>query len=156
MSNYAESKNKLNTLRNKNEVLFRMAISHLMDVGIRNLTEESIKVTCDEIMREDDTHQFMTNKFKCELIRIAGEIAKIDHIHVLTYISREVHYDVYDNRISYQRAIQLLNNCMEALYVAHYEDCAETLDDLYSSDFSSEEIEELGYGFLLDVEEEEE
>jgi hypothetical protein len=44
---------------------------------------------------------------------------------------------------------------MEAIYEAHYEDCAETLDDLYSSGFDSEEIEALGYGFLLDVAEEE-
>ena len=39
----------------------------------------------------------MTNNFKCDLIRIAGELAKIDHIHLLVYIQREVFYDVGDN-----------------------------------------------------------
>jgi hypothetical protein len=70
------------------------------------------------------------------------------------YIQREVWLG--GNGINYQRAIELLKYCIESIYSNHYEDCAETLDDLYSSDFSSEEIEELGYGFLLDVEEEEE
>ena len=155
MNNYIESKKKLDSLRAKNEMLFRMAISHLMDVGIRHLTEENVERTCAEIMKEDDSHNFMTNTFQCDLVRTAGEIAKLDHIHVLTYIGREVFYDV-GNGISYQRAIELLKNCMESIFEAHYEDCAETLDDLYNSNFSSDDIEELGYGFLLDVEEEEE
>ena len=39
----------------------------------------------------------MTNNFKCDLVRMAGELAKIDHIHLLVYIQREVAYDVGDN-----------------------------------------------------------
>ena len=68
------------------------------------------------------------------------------------YIQKEVWLG--GDGISYHRAIELVKNCMESIYSAHYEDCAEALDDLYGHDFSSEEIEELGYGFLLDVEEE--
>ena len=38
---YLESKKKLDEIRNRNhEVVFRMAISHLMDVGIRHLDGE--------------------------------------------------------------------------------------------------------------------
>ena len=156
MNSYIESKKKLDTIRNKNELIFRMAISHLMDVGIRHLTEASIDETCAEIMKEDDTHKFMTNQFQCDIVRTASAIAQIDHIHVLTYISREVNYDVRDNGITYQRAIQLLNNSMECIFNFHYESCKETLDDLYYSGFDSDEIEALGYGFLLDVMEEDE
>lgn len=95
---YAESKKMLDEIRNRNhEVIFRMAISHLMDVGIRHLNEENIKRTCEEIQKEDDSKAFMTNNFKCELIRVAGELAKIDHIHLLVYIQREVFYDVGDS-----------------------------------------------------------
>lgn len=155
MNNYIESKKKLDTLRNKNELIFRMAISHLIDVGIRHLTEASVEETCEAIMKEDDTHKFMTNQFQCDIVRTAGAIAQIDHIHVLTYISREVYYDVR-NGISYQRAIELLKNCMDSIYNAHYDDCSETLDDLYGHGFGSDEIETLGYGFLLDVREENE
>lgn len=91
---YKESKKKLDELRRQNEMMFRMAISHLMDVGIRHLTEENIEANCKEIMKEDDSKAFMTNEFKCELIRMSGELAKIDHIHLLVYISKEVYYDV--------------------------------------------------------------
>jgi hypothetical protein len=77
--------------------MFRMAISHLMDVGIRNLNEENIERTCEEIQKEDDRKSFMTNNYKCDLVRMAGELAKIEHIHLLVYIQREVTYDVGDN-----------------------------------------------------------
>lgn len=94
---YAESKKILDGIRNRNEVMFRMAISHLMDVGIRNLDEESIELTCKAINKEDDRKSFMTNNFKCDLVRMAGELAKLDHIHLLVYIQRELTYDVGDD-----------------------------------------------------------
>ena len=41
MSNYVENKKKIEEIRNDvGEPMFRMAISHLMDVGIRNLDED--------------------------------------------------------------------------------------------------------------------
>lgn len=94
MSSYAESKKKIEAIRNKNEMMFRMAISHLMDVGIRHLTEENIKENCEEIMKQDDSHSFMTNEFQCELIKTAGKLAQIPHIELLVYIQREVDYNI--------------------------------------------------------------
>lgn len=94
---YIESKRKIDEIRGYDEVMFRMAISHLMDVGIRHLDEENIKRTCEDIQKEDDSKSFMTNNFKCDLVKMAGELAKIDHIHLLVYIQREVVYDVGDN-----------------------------------------------------------
>lgn len=95
--NYSESKREIDTIRRYDEMMFRMAISHLMDVGVRNLDEENIERTCKAIQKEDDSKSFMTNNFKCDLVRMAGELAKIDHIHLLVYIQREVAYDVGDN-----------------------------------------------------------
>lgn len=94
--NYMESKKKLDELRMENEVLFRMAISYLMDTGIQHFTEENVTRTCAEIMKQDDSHSFMSNKFQCELVKTAAKIAKLDHIHILTYIGREVYWDVGD------------------------------------------------------------
>ena len=91
---YTETKKILEKIRRKREIMFRMAISHLMDVGIRHLTEENVNECCAEIMKQDDSKSFMTNEFQCELVRMAGELAKLDHIHLLVYISREVYYDV--------------------------------------------------------------
>lgn len=63
-------------------------------MGLRNLTEENIETTCKEIEKEDDHNHIMTNRFKCDLVRTAGELAKIDHIHLLVYVQREIVYDV--------------------------------------------------------------
>lgn len=97
MNSYLESKNTLDKIRRYDEMMFRMAISHLMDVGIRHLDEENIKRTCEEIQKENDSKSFMTNNYKCDLVRMAGELAKIEHIHLLVYIQREVTYYVGDN-----------------------------------------------------------
>lgn len=153
--NYEESRKKLDELRCTNEAVFRMSISHLMDVGIRHLTAENIECTCKEIMQEDDTKHFMTNEFKCDLIRIAGELAKIDHIHLLVYISREMYFGVDDNHISYARAIQMVQRCIN--WITSEVSLGDAYNDLTSGiGFDSEELEELGYRFLLDVIEEEE
>ena len=77
MSNYVETKKKIDAVRQKNEVMFRMAISHLMDVGIRHFTEDNVKETCENIMKQDDSHSFMTNKYKCDLVHMSYELAQI-------------------------------------------------------------------------------
>ena len=152
---YAESKKKLDELRRTNEAMFRMSISHLMDVGIRHLTAENIEATCEEIMQEDDTNHFITNEFQCDLIRLAGELAKIDHIHLLVYISREMYFGVDDNHISYNRLICLAKRGIEWMLVDTCE-TAYALQKVREIGFNDDEIEELGYGWMLDVEEEDE
>ena len=94
---YLESKRTLDKIRSYDEAMFRMAISHMMDVGIRHLDEENIKRTCEEIQKEDDRKSFMTNNYKCDLVRMAGEIAKVEHVHLLIYIQREIVYDIGEN-----------------------------------------------------------
>lgn len=147
---YNESAIKLDRLRRTNEAVFRMAISHLIDCGVRHLTEENIEANCKAIMQEDDSKSLMTNEFKCDLIRMAGELAKIDHIHLLVYISREMYYGVDDNHIGYQRAIQMVQGCID--WITSEVEIEDAYNDLTSGiGFDSEELEELGYGYLLDV-----
>lgn len=94
MSNYAESKKKIEAIRRKDEMMFRMAISHLMDVGIRHFDEENIKASCEKIMKQENNNPWMTNEYQCELVKMAGELAQIPHIELLVYIQREVDYDI--------------------------------------------------------------
>ena len=149
---YKESKKKLDELRRKDEMMLRMSISHLLDVGIRHLTEDNIKNTCNEIMQEDDTNHFMTNEFKCELIKMAGELAKINHIDLLVYVSREMFYDVGDNKVSYQRAIELLEDCMT--WMSYEWSNSESCRNFTEIGFSEDELIEFGYGFLSPGEDE--
>ena len=157
MSNYVENKKKINAIRTQvGEVVFRMAISHLMDVGIRHLTKESVEETCKKIVLEDDSNAIMTNSFKCCLVRAAYELAQIDHIDVLVYIQREVAYDVFDGMPSYSRAIDLLKGCM--CNIEQWNDCRNelTLGEFEDVGFDDEEIEAFGFAYVLDVREEEE
>ena len=153
MTSYAESKKKIEEIRNKNETMFRMSVSHLMDCGYRHLTKENVERACAEIMQEDDSKHFMTNEFKCDLVKMTGELAKIDHIHLLTYISREVYYDVDDNRLSYQRLFRLAKGCIAWVLADTYE-TEFALQEIREMGFEDEDIECLGFSWMLDAEEE--
>ena len=83
-----------NIRRDYGEITFRMAISHLMDVGMKNLTLELVNEAKNEITKKDDSRMFVTNELLCDVVECAGELAKIDEIYLLVYISRNVEYDV--------------------------------------------------------------
>lgn len=147
---YAESKKILDKIRSKDEVMFRMAISHLMDVGIRHLTEENILKTCNKIDERDDSKAFMTNGYMSDLVKTSGEIAKVPHVDVLVYIQREVDYDVFDGGMSYHKMKRTLVNCLSWIE----EDCLDTLDTFEHLGLDDDDIEYLGFGYLLDNKEE--
>lgn len=148
---YTESKKILDKIRSKDEVMFRMAISHLMDVGIRHLTEENILETCKDIKLRNDSKAFITNGYMCELVMMSGEIAKVPHTDLLVYIQREVEYDVSDGIMTYKRAMKLLKYCLS--WIA--EDGVDTLEAFECIGLDDEEIEFLGYGYLLGSREDE-
>ena len=151
MQTYAESKKILDKIRSKDEIMFRMAISHLMDVGTRHLTEDNINETCKGLESRDDSHAFMTNGYMCELLVMAGEIAKVPQTYLLVYIQREVVYDVFDDGLSYGRLLRLLKSCLCWITDEHLE----PLKALQCIGLEEDEIEWLGYGYLLDRKEEE-
>lgn len=151
MSNYKESKSKLDNLRGRHdELMFRMAISHLMDVGVRHLTEENAKYTCEQIMQEDDTHALMTNHYRCDLVWLAYDLAQIPTVDLLVYIQREIDYDIFDGTPSYKRTVQLLRSCVDWTTCDQLPEDA--LSDMYSIGFSNDEIEFVGFGNLLEQE----
>jgi hypothetical protein len=148
---YQESKKKLDNIRaSHDETMFRMAISHLMDVGIRHLDKESCTQACKEIMSQDDSKSFMTNQFQCELIWLSHELAQIPHIDLLAYIQRYVDYDMNDNYPSYGHAISLLRSCVDWNVCDQLPEDA--LSDLYGIGFSNDDIIFVGYGNLLEME----
>lgn len=83
-----------NIRRNYGEITFRMAISHLMDVGMKSLAPELVNEVKDEIMKQDDSRMCVTNKLLCDVVECAGELAKVDATYLLVYIGRNVEYDV--------------------------------------------------------------
>ena len=92
--NYKEIEKILNEIRNEDEMMFRMAVSHLMDVGIRHLTTDNVEHTCNEIMKQDDTNSLISNYYQCKIVKTAAKLAEVDHIQLLVYISKNVKYNV--------------------------------------------------------------
>ena len=92
--NYNEAEKFLDEIRNKDEMMFRMAVSHLMDVGIRHLTLDNVEHTCEEIMKQDDNNAIISNYYQCKIVRTAAKLAEISHIYLLAYISQNIKYNV--------------------------------------------------------------
>lgn len=68
------------------EPIFRCALAHLFNKGTDNFNEEVVNDTINEISKEDDTNQFMTNDFKIELIKCAFDLSKVEVWDILRYI----------------------------------------------------------------------
>lgn len=154
MNNYTANKKKIESVRNwYGEFVFRGAISHLMDVGIRHLTKENVEEACKEIMASDDTGRFMTNEFQCEIVRAAYDLAQISHTDLLAYIQREVVYDVFNGVNSYQRAINLLKRCMDQIEGDEDYNNTKTFQVFESIGFDDDELEALGFEYLIPTEE---
>lgn len=89
---YKESEKYLKEIHQRDEMLFRLAVNYLMDVGIQNLTDESVNKTCEEILKQDDSKSFMSNSYQCDIVKTAAKLAKVSPIDLLVYISRHVKY----------------------------------------------------------------
>lgn len=148
---YKETEKEIETLRNKyGEVLFRMGISHLMDVGIRHLTDENIEETCEELMQQDDTNSFMTNEFQCNIIRCAGALAKLDHIELIVYIQRRMCYDVNDGVFLTDWPEHLQNLLDNVYYDTEY---STIYNELRDAGFGNGDIKAMHYGYVIPEEE---
>lgn len=76
-------------------VYFRMALYHLFDVGHRNITDESVAETKDEIMAEQAYHDgngipIMTPEFQCHLLDIALELSRFSMSSLLAYVKTDL------------------------------------------------------------------
>ncbi len=68
--------------------LFGMALTHLVDVGVRNLNDDTVAECIKQIMAdgEADKGQFMSPEFQCAIIRCAAELAKLSIWDLFRYI----------------------------------------------------------------------
>lgn len=153
MSNYVESKRKLDAIRNEvGEPMFRMALTHTFDVGFRHLTEENIEATCDDMMKDDDSNTFMTNEYKCDLVRTAGKIAKIPPYDVEVYVNREMEYSAGGNYVQYSRLLKILRGALDYIY-EDIRDCEVFCNIMKKDiDMDEDEIMQLGYDWAMNEE----
>lgn len=170
MTNYAEPKSVIDKIRSKygckGEIIFRTAIQMLVEHG-RNSFKDEIWFE-DQMNFIDERHDsaesvgkflFMTRDFEKSIMECAKELAQIEAYDILTYIQREVWLCGEVGEPDYQRALQIIRNCL--CYVdsegGYYTSSPSiTLEKFREMELSDDEIEYFGWEYLFDVEEEEE
>lgn len=157
---YKESKIMLNKIRDdygcKGEVIFRTALQYVVECGYHLLQDplwvqkqlDNIDVNHDEAEQEGKI-LFIARDFEKAIIECAAEIAKVPAIDMLQYVQKEVWLS--GEGIDYQRAIELLKDCVEWFTDDTLNE--RIIENLGLLGFREHEIEELGYGWLFDEEE---
>lgn len=164
MSNYTESKKKMDTIRDKygckGEIIFRAAIQYIVEFGQNKFNDAVWFIQAmNEIDKRHDQAEaegkilFITRDFEKAILECAQEIAQISPYDLLIYIQKEIYLG--GDGISYQRAIDLLRGCLDYCGNNTYE-IMYTLEMAKEMGFDENEIEELGYGYMLNEEEDDE
>lgn len=166
MSNYAESKKKLDKIKSeygcKGDVIFRTAIQYIVEFG-QNMFSDKEWVN-GQLKRVDDKHDkaesegkilFIGREFEKAIIECSVALADINAYDLLIYIQKEVWLS-NEGGIDYNRAVQLLKSCIYD--IEERENCEDKLlfQALDNIGFDDDDIENLGFGYLLNYEEEEE
>jgi Zn finger protein HypA/HybF involved in hydrogenase expression len=77
-------------------VLFRMGLSHVMDVGWSNIDDEAVEECIKQIMAQGEKDKadgkvtFMTPEFQCNILRCAAELARLSPWTLFAYIKKHV------------------------------------------------------------------
>lgn len=165
MKTYAETKKELDRIRSeygcKGEVIFRTALQYVVEYGASKFNNdgwvEEQLVLVDGKHDEAEVegkHLWIGREFEKAIIECARDIAKVEAYSMLVYIQKEVWLS-NEGGIDYERAVQLLKGCMAN--IEQWNDCRNelTLGEFEDIGFDDEEIEELGFAYVLDVREEE-
>ena len=166
MKNYAETKKELDRIRNeygcKGEILFRTALQTVVEYGTDSLLDDwNYAHLKDEVNERHDAAEaegeilWMTRNFELAILECAREIAKVSIYDLLIYIQKEVWLS-NEGGIAYDRAVTLLKGCMSN--IEQWNDWRNelTLRELEDIGFDDDEIEMLGFAYVLDAREEEE
>ena len=88
---------EINAIENKYGLaLFRMGLTHLVDVGIRHLTDENVDESIKQILANGEADKangvvtFMTAEFQCDILRCAAELAKFSVCELFAYIKEHI------------------------------------------------------------------
>lgn len=162
MNTYANTKKELDRIRDKygckGEVIFRTALQYVVEYGQNKFNND--EWVENQLVLIDGKHDeaeaegknlWIGREFEKALIECAREIAKVETYSMLVYIQKEVWLS-NEGGIDYQRAVELLKSCLGWLV----DDCCthkEIINRLELIDFEEEDFEALGYGYLLNEEE---
>ena len=163
MHNYTETKKELDRIRDeygcKGEIIFRTALQYIVEHGQSTFNDNGwvenqltlIDVKHDKAEAEGKT-LWIGRGFERAFIECAREIAKVNAYSMLIYIQKEVWLS-NEGGIDYQRAIELLKNCIGVIVDSHC-DTAYIREDFETIGFDDDELIALGCDWVMNEEEE--
>lgn len=165
MNNYAKVKNELDRIRSeygcKGEMIFRTSLQYIVEFGQDQFSDEEwVEEELRSIDKKHDEAEaegkilFIGREFEKALVECAREIAKVDAYYMLVYVQKEVWLSDAGG-IDYEQAVRLLKGCMSWIEEDH-SSLVGTLGAFEDIGFDDDDIEALGFGYVLDVREEEE
>ena len=87
-------KEQIKAIREKyGGLMLRMAIDHVIGVGINNLKNVNADEVCAQILKETPANSIMTPEFSAELMRCAIELSRVSIGDILKYIQTDMRYD---------------------------------------------------------------
>ena len=96
----ADNVKAIQALENKyGLVLFRMALTHLVDVGLRHLTDEYVEESLKQIIAKDEEIKanggfpIMTIGFQSDIVHCAAELARFPVWDLFLYVKKHIHID---------------------------------------------------------------
>lgn len=159
--NYKESKMMLDKIRDnygcKGEIIFKTALQTLIQGGTDNFNSN---LQYGKWLAEiNDRHNkaeiegkilFCTREFEIAILKCAREMANVPIMDMLQYVQKEVWLG--GEGMDYQRVVELLKDCVEWFTDDTLND--RIVENLSLLGFRDYELEELGYGWLFEEEEE--
>lgn len=153
MKNYTETKQKIDTIRSEyfcaGDVIFRAAIQMVVEVGQYTLLNDDWYNA--EFAKLDSSKSWYC--FERAVYECARQLASIDSAEFLMYIQKEVWLG-NEGGISYQRAIEIIGDCLEA--IAENDCCSkDEMLEVFEDNLclTTEEIKELDFGWIFEEEE---
>lgn len=72
------------------EDIFRLAITHLIHVGIEQFTKMDIDALCEKARRDTPDNSIMTGEYQADILRCAHEICKYSVDDLLRFVKTDV------------------------------------------------------------------
>lgn len=144
MSNYIESKKRIDAIRNEyssaGDIIFRAAIEMLIDIG---------KVNCYNELTYDGMLSGIDNELDRMVFKCAHDLVDISTTDLLIYVQKEL-YLSSEGGMNYQTMTRRLKDCVD--WIAEGVESSDAISDLtIGIGFSVRELKELGYEYLFDA-----
>lgn len=163
MNTYVDSKKALDKIREdfgcKGDIIFRTAIQYIVEYGQQ--TFQDYDFVMNQMAEIDGKHDkaeadgktlFVSRDFEKAIIECAEALSKINTYDLIIYMQKEMYWS-NEGGIDYGRLKQIITRTMYWI-VCDSSDSSEDYDTFSNEcNIEDDEIEELGFGYLIPEEE---